>query len=172
MEELEVKTGKFALTYGAILGGIYLIFNGMLFSMDLHYSKDTTIQIVVILLMVGVIVWGIINFRKANQGYLKLSQALKIGAGIALIAGIAVIIYTMVLSNFLDPDFAKNTAEIQREASIASGYMSDEQIQQQYDGTINYFWMSYPFILILYIIFGLVCGLISGLILKKQNPAY
>ena len=50
--------------------------------------------------------------------------------------------------------------------------MTAAQIQQQYDGTINYFWISYPFILIFNIIFGLIIGLVGGLILKKAKPSY
>jgi hypothetical protein len=37
---------------------------------------------------------------------------------------------------------------------------------------IKYFWIGYPFILIINIIIGLVIGLIGGLIFKKQKPAY
>ena len=170
MEEIQAKTGKFALIFGAILGGAFLVFNLMLYFMDMHYSRDTAITVVVMSLMLGIIIWGILSFRKANNGFLKLSQALKIGAGIALIAALMTILYTVFLSNVLDPEFATKTAEIQREVNIADGFMSDEQIEQQYEGTINYFWMSYPFILILYIIFGLIFGLIGGLMLKKQNP--
>jgi len=172
MEENQPKTGKFSLNYGVILGVIGVVFGIMLYSMDAHYSQDQSNTIISILIMVGVIIWGIINFRKANEGFLTLSEALKLGAGIALVAGIITVIYTLFLSNVLDPEFAVKIAETTKAASEAAGQMSEAQIQQQYDGTINYFWISYPFILIFNIIAGLIIGLIGGLILKKAKPDY
>ncbi|MGB5386652.1 MAG: DUF4199 domain-containing protein [Eudoraea sp.] len=172
MEENQPKTGKFSLNYGLILGVILLVFSIMLYSMDAHYSQDPSNTVITILIMVGVIIWGIFNFRKANQGFLTLSEALKLGAGIGLVAAIITVIYTLFLSNVLDPDFAVKIAETTKAASEAGGQLSDAQIQQQYDGTINYFWITYPFILIFYIIAGLIIGLIGGLILKKAKPDY
>jgi hypothetical protein len=122
--------------------------------------------------MIAITLWGIYSFRKANDGYLSLGEALKLGAGIALVAGIIAVIYTAIMANVIDPDFATKVAEIQKAGDEAAGEFSSEQIQQRYDGTINYFWISYPFILIINIVIGLIIGLVGGLILKKQKPAY
>lgn len=172
MEENQPKIGKYSLNFGLILGLISVVFGIMLYTMDAHYSQDPSNTVISIIIMVAVIIWGIISFRKANGGFLALGQALKLGAGIALIAAIIAVIYTMVLSNVMDPEFATKIAEVTKAKAEAEGQMTPEQIQQQYDGTINYFWISYPFILIFNIIAGLVIGLIGGLILKKSEPAY
>lgn len=172
MEENQPKTGKFSLHYGLILGAVSVVFGLMLFSMDAHYSQDPINTAINIVIMVAVIIWGIFNFRKANGGFLTLSEALKLGAGIALVAGIIGILYIILLSKVLDPDFVVKLADMQRSTSQASGEFTDAQIQQQYDGTVNYFWFSYPVILIFNIIAGLIIGLIGGLILKKAKPDY
>ncbi len=172
MEENQPKTGKFSLNYGLILGLVLVVFSVMLYTMDAHTSRDPANQVISIVIMVGIISWGIFNFRKANSGYLSLSQALKLGAGIALISGIIAIIYTAFLSNVLDPEFAVKVAEIQKAADEAAGELTTQQIQQRYNGTIDFFWISYPFILIFNILLGLVIGLLAGLVLKKQKPSY
>ncbi len=172
MEENQPKTGKYSLNYGLILGLIGVAFGIMLYSMDAHTTRDTTTQIISVVIMIAIVFWGIYSYRKANGGYLSLGEALKLGAGIALVAGIISVIYTIFLAKVLDPEFATKIAEMQKAADEAAGQMSTEQIKQRYDGTINYFWMSYPFILIINIIIGLIVGLVSGLILKKQKPAY
>ena len=172
MEENRPKTGKFSLNYGLILGGLSVAFGLMLYLQDAHTSRSTANQIIGIALMIGVIIAAIYNFRKENAGFLKLSQALKIGAGAALISGVVYIIWMLVLSNFLDTDFIVKVAEMQKAAAEEAGVMSTEQIQQQYDGTVNYFWISYPFILIFNILIGLAIGLIGGLIFKKAEPTY
>jgi hypothetical protein len=172
MEDVQPKTGKFSLIYGLILGGIATAFAIMLYTMDAHTSRDTTNTIINIVLAIAVIIWGIIAFKKANGGYLSLKEALKLGAGIALIAGVISIIWIVFLSNVLDTDFVTKVAELNKSAAEQAGVMSQEQINQQYEGTINYFWVSYPFILLGNILTGLVIGLIGGLILKKAKPAY
>ena len=172
MEENQPKTGKYSLNYGLILGLISVVFGIMLYSMDAHYTQDPANTVISIVIMVAVITIGIYNFKKTNGGYLSLSEALKLGAGIALISGIIAVIYTIILANVLDPEFASKVAELQKAGDEAAGVMSDQQIEQRYDGTINYFWITYPFILIVNIIFGLIIGLIDGLIMKKQKPAY
>lgn len=172
MEENQPKTGKFSLNYGLILGLISVAFGIMLYTMDAHTSQDTTTQVIGIVIMIGVSLWGIYNFKKANNGYLSLSEALKLGAGIGLVAGIIYVIYTLVMANVIDPDFVTKVAEIQKASDTSAGTLSAEQMQQRYDGTIDYFWISYPMILIFNIIIGLVIGLVGGLIFKKQRPAY
>lgn len=172
MEENQPKTGKFSLNYGLILGLISVAFSLMLYTMDAHTTRDITTQIIAIAIMIAVILWGIYNFRRANNGYLSLGEALKLGAGIALVSGIIAVIYTALLANVIDPEFATKVAEIQKATDESAGTLSAEQIKQRYDGTINFFWISYPMILIFNIIIGLLIGLVGGLIFKKQRPAY
>ncbi len=172
MEENQPKTGKYSLNFGLILGLISVVFAVMLYTMDAHTSQDPSNTVISIVIMVAVIIWGIISFKKANQGFLSLGQAAKLGAGIALIGGLIGVIYMMLLSNVLDPEFATKIAELQKAKAESEGMMSPEQIQQQYDGTINYFWFSYPVILVFNILAGLVIGFIGGLILKKAKPDY
>lgn len=172
MEDNQPKTGKFSLNYGLILGAIGVIFGIMLYSMDAHTSQDPLNTAISIVIMVAVIIWGIFSYRKANNGFLTLGEALKLGAGIALVSGIITVIYTLLMVNVLDTEFAVKIAEGQKAANEAAGVLTDAQIQQQYDGTINFFWITYPFILIFNIIAGLIIGLIGGLILKKAKPDY
>ncbi len=172
MEEKQPKTGKFSLNYGLILGALSVVFAVMLFTMDAHTSQDTSTTIIGIVMMVAIIFWGIFAFRKANGGFLTIGQALKIGAGIALISGIIYIIYLLVLTNVLDPDFAAKVTEARLAEVEASGQLTAEQLAQQKEMSIKYFWFGYPVILIFNILIGLVIGLIAGLILKKAKPEY
>ena len=170
MEEQQPKIGKFSLNYGLILGGLGVAFGLMLFTMDAHVGGDSTVQqIIGIVLMVAIVFWGILSFRKANAGNLSIGQGVKLGAGIAVVAAVISVIYTYLLANVLDPEFAVKTAEISKAALEARGDVPPEVIQQNYQGTIDYFWIAYPFILIINTIVGLVVGLVGGLIFKKSN---
>ena len=171
MEQNQPKIGKFSLNYGLILGAISVVFGLMLYSMDAHATQDTSNTVIGIVLAVAITIWAIFNFRKANGGLLSLGQAIKLGIGIALIAGVIYIVYLIFLSSVLDTEFITKIAENTKAAAEEAGVMTSAQIEQQYQGTIDYFWVSYPFILIFNIIMGLVIGLIGGLIFKKSELA-
>jgi hypothetical protein len=172
MEESQPKIGKFSLNYGLILGLISVAFAVMLFTIDAHTTQDPINTVINIALMVGITFWGIHSYRKANGGFLKLGEAVKLGAGIALVAGIIGVIYLLLLSNVLDPDFAVKATEARLAEVEASGQLSPEQLEQQKEMSVKFFWIGYPVILIFNIIIGLVIGLIGGLIFKKAKPAY
>ncbi|MEY8020998.1 DUF4199 domain-containing protein [Muriicola sp. SD30] len=168
MEQNQPTIGKFSLNYGLILGGISVVFGLMLYFIDAHANQDSTSQIVGVVLAVAITFWAIFNFRKANGGLLSLGQAIKLGVLIALISGVIYIFYLIFLSNVLDTEFTTKIAENSRAAAQEAGVMTDAQIEQQYQGTINYFWISYPIILVINVVIGFVIGLIGGLIFKKS----
>ena len=173
MEENQPKTGKFAFTYGLIAGGIGIIFGIMLFTMDMQYERGWGVQGTQIAILAAVIVLGIIQYKKANMGFLSISEALKVGAGVALISGILGLLYFFVLSNFLEPDYMDNMYEIGKQQALQNNpKLTEEQIDQGIEMQKSFAWISYPVILIMNIIIGLVVGVIAGLILKKQKPAY
>jgi uncharacterized membrane protein SpoIIM required for sporulation len=121
-------------------------------------------------LLVAVIFWGLLSFKKANDGYLKVGQALKLGAGIALIAGIIAVIYTIFLSNVLDPDFASKVLDARMAEAAQEQDMTPQQIEQGKEMGLKFWWIGYPVILIFNIIMGLIIGLVGGLIFKKNPP--
>ena len=172
MEGTQPKIGKFSLNYGLIMGVVGVIWNVMLYSMDAHTSLDASNTIISLAITVAIATWGIWAFRKANGGYLTLGQAVKLGMGIALVSGIIAVIYTILMAHVIDPNYISDIAEAQKAAAEAEGTFTSEQIEQQYQGTLNYFWFSYPVILIFSVLIGLVIGLIDGLILKKAKPDY
>ncbi len=172
MESNTPKIGKFSLNYGLILGGIGVVFAVMLFMADAHTSQSPVNSVVSIVLSVAVIFWGILSFRKANGGFLAVGQALKLGAGIALIAGIVSVLYTILLSNVLDPDFASKMMDARMAEAAAESNLTPEQLQQQKEMGLKFWWVGYPVILIVNIIIGLVIGLVGGLIFKKAQPDY
>ncbi|MBT8306040.1 MAG: DUF4199 domain-containing protein [Maribacter sp.] len=173
MEENQPKTGKFALNFGVLLGVVSVVFGLMLFSMDMHYDQGWAIRGISLALTLAAILFGISQFKKANDGFLTISQALKLGTGIALIAGIIGLIYFFLLSNVIEPGYMDKMYEIGKETAMADNpELTEEQIDQGIEMQKSFAWLTYPIVLIFNIIIGLVFGLIGGLIMKKQKPAY
>ena len=169
MESNPPKVGKYGLNYGLILGGISVVFGLMLYFQDAHTVQSTMSQVISIVLMVAIVFWGIMSFKKANGGFLKISQALKIAVGIALIAGIIGIIYTIFLGSVLDPEFASKVMDNRLAEAAEQGNLTPDQIAQQKEMGLKFWWVGYPVILIVNIILGLIIGLVGGLIFKKSE---
>ena len=169
METNPATTGKISLKFGLILGAIGVVFGLMLYSMDAHTTQSPGMQILNIVISLSVIVWAIISFKKANGGQLSVGQAVKIGAGTALIGAIISVLYTLLLSNVIDPDFTTKVMENRMAQAVAEGNIEASQVPQSIEMGKKFFWVGYPVILIISIVFGLVVGLIGGLIFKSSD---
>lgn len=168
------KTRKYAIRFGIIAGVISLIFSLMLFFQKMHYEQSTATTIIGIAILFGVIAFGIIQYKKDNEGFLKLSQALKLGTGIAVVAGLIGLIYFALLSNdIIEPGYVEKATELAKNKAFADNpRMTQEQWDQGMEMQEKFKWMAYPIIIIFNAILGFVGGLIFGLIFKKDKPAY
>ena len=167
--ETSPKLGTYNYRFGAIAAGIGIVFSIMLFSMDMTYNQSSVIQTINILIPASLSIMAILTFKKDNVGLLSLKQAIKLGVGVFLVAGIIGLTYFTIFINFIEPDFITNTAALQADAlREAQPTMSEEIIEMQQTNTEKYFYISYPFILIFNVLIGLLVGLITGLFTKKS----
>ena len=161
------------ITYGLLLGGIFVVFQLMLFFLDMHYKNDTTAGIVSLVIMIGIMLYAFLQYRKSNEGFLSLGEALKMGIGIALVSALIGIVYTQILINVLDPD----TMQKQMELSMETLKAENPEIPQEALETARSMQekMSSPLILtaiqiVFALFFGFIISLIGGLIVKKSRP--
>ncbi len=171
MEENQPKTGTYALTYGAILGGVSVVFALMLYSVDMHYQGGMMVGLVSIALMIAAIVIGMIQFRKANNGLMSLGEGMKVGVGIALVGGIIGIMFNLLIANVIDPEMMTKASEFQRSAMEESTSLTSDQIDAQMEAAKKFTTpgMQVAFGLLFSIVLGLIFSLISGLILKRTE---
>ncbi|MAU16369.1 MAG: DUF4199 domain-containing protein [Muricauda sp.] len=173
MEEQQPKTGKFALNYGLLLGAVFIVFGVMLYTQKMHYETSTAIIVISIVLMAAAIFVAVNAFKKANGGYLTISEALKVAVGVALVATILSLAYQYVLTNFIEPDFMDKAMEIAKPKAMAQNpSLTEEQWEQGVEMQKSFAWIQYPVGLIMNSVIGLILGLITGLILKKSKPEY
>ena len=161
------------LKYGGLLGGVSVIFALMLFSLDLHYGQEPAVNYVNYLITIAVLAFGIYTYRKDNEGFLSLGEALKIGLGISLISAVIAILYTGLLMHVLEPTFMEKASEIAKNKMIDENpEMTQEQLNMTLDMMKKFqgFGVVSAFILIFSLFFGLLISLVSGLILKKARP--
>ncbi|TRZ43681.1 DUF4199 domain-containing protein [Robertkochia solimangrovi] len=172
MENLQPSTGKYALKFGIILAVAGIAFSLLLHFNDLQYSQSWANSLVSTLMLIIILVLAIYQFKKDNGGYLSLSQALKVGIGAAMIAGIISVIYLMLYVNVIEPEFMDRTAEITKSTLQQNPDLTPEQIETALKNQKEYFWITYPIVLIFNLFLGFVFSLITGLIMKKEKSDY
>ena len=170
MEENKPKTGKIALTYGLILGAISVVFMLMLYSLDMHYQGGPMVMGVSIVITIAVIVIGMIQFKKANNGFMSFGQGLKVGVGIGLIGGIIGIIFNQVMSGLIDPQMMEKAMEYQRGMLLGTTKMTPEQVDAQMEMAKKFSTpsMQVVFGLVYSVVASFLFSLIHALLLKKS----
>jgi F0F1-type ATP synthase assembly protein I len=172
MEQNGPKTGKYALTYGALLGAVGVVFGVMIYMMDMLYEKSPVQSIIGIVAALVIIFVGVKNFKKDNEGFLTVKEAIKIGSGAGVIAALISIVYLLVLANVIEPDFWDKSYEVGRQTIIDTyPQMSDEQVDQAIETQKSMKWITYPMMIIMNTLLGLIIGLLSGVILKNKREA-
>ncbi|WP_299523659.1 DUF4199 domain-containing protein [uncultured Lutibacter sp.] len=172
MENQKSSSKQIMLNYGLILGFVSILIAVINFAFGNVYEPHWVISVLGALVSVVFIVLGLKKLKESNNGFLSLGQALKTGLGISLISGIIYVIYMMLFTNIIEPEFFTRMAEVQ-EAGMLEKYpnMSDEQLEGAIAMTKK---MSGPaitsaFILIFSLFFGFIVSLIGGLIMKKTQ---
>ena len=161
------------LQYGLIYGGISVAFAIMLFVMKMHTEENSISDLVSALILVGSITAAQIAFRKLNNGYLNLSEAMKIGLGVTVIGLLIGILYFWFQSTILDPNSIDKLMDIEINASIDRfPEMTDEQIAAV-SRSLEWWFSPIPLTAMM-LAFGLIIGsiisLVTGLIVKKSRP--
>ena len=159
--------------YGQIYGGISVAFAIMLFIMDMHYQGGSLQQWTGLIIMVGSITFAQIAYRKLNDGYLNLSEAIKVGLGVTLIGILIAVVYGWFQAIVLDPNQIEKATEFALNQAIDQNpEMTDEMIAMTKEWIE---WGSSPgistaFALGFGLLFGSIVSLITGLFVKKSKP--
>jgi len=174
MEGNQLKIGKYAIRWGVISGVIGMVFSLMLFFQGMHYEQSTATTVIGISILFAVVAFGINQFKKDNNGFLKLGQAIKLGTGIALVSGVVGLIYYFLLTNdIIEAGYMEKAMELAKNKAFADNpSMTQEQWDQGMEMQDKFKFLAYPFILIFNAILGLIAGLIFGLIMKKEESTY
>jgi hypothetical protein len=170
--ENQASATKTMLTYGLYLGIVSIIVSVANYSFGNIYKPHWSINIINYLLMIGFIALGLKAFKDQNGGYLKLAEAIKIGMGIALVAGILSLIYFLIFVKVIEPDFISKLGEVQEQMMYERFPDMDEAILEKQVEMSKKFMtpgVMSAFILGGSLFLGLIFSLIIGLIMKKTE---
>lgn len=174
METQKLSTKKFAINNGLLLGLISVALGVVLYVMNMHLERTWITNVLGIGITVAVIIYGLNQFKKANGGFMSLGQALKLGVGISLIAGIIGVAFNYVLMNYIEPDMINQIMEIQQDTMLERNpNMTQAQMDTASEMTAKFMTpsMMAAFGLLASLFIGLIISLIAGLIMKRNDPS-
>ena len=136
MEENKVDLRQYILNYGLLLGIVSVIFNLMLFFLDMHYQNDPFQQVVSFIILSASIIIPFIAYKKDNEAFINLSECFKMGLGISLLGGLIGFLYFLLVINFLDPEVLEKGFKYQSEIMRMN---NPELSQEMIDGVRKMF---------------------------------
>ncbi len=172
MENQEMSPKQIMLNYGLLLGFASILINVVLYAAGKTYDQHWSVGVISTLITVAVIILGIKKIKDLNGGFLSLSEALKTGLGIALISGIIAVVYMLIFSNFIEPEYFARMLEVQQQKMMETyPNFTDEQLEASAEMAKK---MSGPMItsavvIIVSLFLGFIIALIGGLIMKKSD---
>jgi len=173
MENPQPDSKKIILNYGLMLGLVSVLLGVVMYVTNAYLNPSFIYTLVGFVILIVFITLGINAFKKENGGYLSIKEALKIGVGISLIAGIIGVVWMLLLMFVIEPDYINQMADVQRD-QIDKQYpnMTDAQKQNalEMSSKFNSPWILAAFSLIGNLFFGLIISLVVGLIKKNKNP--
>ncbi|GAA4272143.1 DUF4199 domain-containing protein [Aquimarina gracilis] len=175
METEKASSKKIIINYGLILGLVSVLFGAIIYATGMYKDPHWSIAILSFLITIGVLVYGIKAFKTSNNGFLNLSDALKVGIGIALISGLVSSVWNLTLTTVIEPDYTQQVMQVQKDKYLESSPdLTQEQIDQMF--AIPEKMQSPPIAFALGIIgslfIGFIISLIAGLIMQKKQEIY
>jgi heme/copper-type cytochrome/quinol oxidase subunit 4 len=170
MENQKQSIKSLILLYGIILAVITILISVVKYAMGNHLERNVWESVFGIALMIALTVYPIMLFKKGNNGFLNLSQSIKIGLGVAAVSGIISILYFFVFANFIEPEFAKQVMDAQMTEAIKQNpEISSADLEKGREmGQKFVMPMLYGGIIVVNLFLGFIISLIAGLAMKKE----
>jgi hypothetical protein len=172
MEDKNSNQLKYAMTYGAIIGLILVVYSVLLYLTGMTFNRSMgLIQYVV---LIGGIYLGTKAYRdKALSGYIKYGKALLFGLIISIFVGIITIFFNFIMLRYIDPGLIDKYMAIMEEQFQNSRFIPADQMDEMLERSresMTAIW-SLPVGVFVFSLFGFVFSLITSAFLKKDpNP--
>lgn len=170
MASQKIICNKFVLLYGFLLSIIYILIEVLDHNTEGVSAIEKWGTPLFYLLFFAAIFHAVVQYKNHNGGFLKLSQAIKIGLTIAIISGVIIAIYMMIYRYVIAPESMAHVLEEARKKLMENPDISKEMVDKMMVGVKigAQPWFTAGVWLILSVVFGLFYSLIAGLIMKKD----
>ncbi|RXR22498.1 DUF4199 domain-containing protein [Flavobacterium stagni] len=177
--EQKTTVGKTILNYGALFGIVMVLEFVVGYVMNIDPQTNKTYGLVINLLNFLILPFalgymGSNQYKKSNNGFISIGEAIKITVGMGAIAALIYSIFFWIFT-IVFPDFIPELMEKIRSITIQQNpNLSKEQMEMSLS-IMEKFMKPYvliPTSILMYSFVGLIHGTIVGLIVKKEQATF
>ncbi len=167
--ENQVKSKSFIVNNGLILGVATILLSVTTYAVGMHLEPHWSVEVVSYIIFIGLIIFGIKKFKEANGNFLSFGQAVKIGVGIGVLAGLIASVYQYIFMTYIEPEYMTQLTEIANQKLLEQG-ISEEDIDAANAMTDSFKSPSMVVAMgiIVSAIGGFIVSAIAGAIMKKS----
>lgn len=177
METKNVNFLSITLRNGILLGLASVAFTVLLYITDFLYTDSTLLAVITWLINIAIsvvfIVMAVEQYKKANEGFLSIGEAIKVGVLVAVIAGVIGAIYQVIYATIIDPDYYDKVVEVAMKKMSAMANFNEEQLEEFQDkmyASKPSIASSFSLSIVFSAIGGLIISAIVGAVKKKERP--
>jgi len=161
-----------AYPYGIVLAIYSIIVLVLLYAFNVD-QENWVVGVLNAVVSITIFVLAIKKFKQNNNGFLSIKEALKVGLAVAVISGVIAAIYSYIHYSFVYPEFAEMKYD-EAVLQMSEQNMTESQQSQALEMTKMFIspWFFATMTLVSSLFFGFIISLITGLILKRENPAH
>ncbi|MEN8157430.1 MAG: DUF4199 domain-containing protein [Bacteroidota bacterium] len=172
-EKVKAPFWKPALTYGAIVGFVSILFGVILYIMNL--STKGWASWGSILVSLAVLIYCLVAYRKEYLGgFASYGQIVLMAVMIGVVSSVIATIYTYILYGVIDPDLADKLRLVAEEKMINNPRLPESMHEEMIERLEKNFELKRMLIMgmILGPVLSAIVGLIAGAFIKREeNPA-
>lgn len=173
MENQKASVQKIAMNYGLLLALATIVLSVIVYVMGMHLESPWWQSLLNFVFMITAIIYGLKAYKNEGDGYLTISEALKTGLAISLVAGIIGSIFTYLFVTFIEADFIPQMLEVTQTNLINDNpQMTEAELEMAMGITEKFMtpWFMTAMGLIASLFFGFLISLLGGLMLKQNRP--
>ena len=96
----------YILKNGLILGSLSIVLLVVSYTVGVHFFLNDTWSVIKGLLPYVILIFLVINFKKLVGGFISFKETFTVTLGISVAGGFITTFFSILLFNFIDPDFA------------------------------------------------------------------
>jgi hypothetical protein len=172
MEDHKPSLMKHAMTYGAIIGLVLVVYNILLYITGLTFNKGLG-YIVYVVLFAGIYFASKAYRDKVLGGFITYGRALGLGVLISIFVGIISVFFNFIMMRFIDPGLIDKSMAILEEYYQNSSLIPDDQVDEVLEKVrvaMVSVW-SLPVAVFAFTFFGFIISLLTSIFVKRDpNP--
>ena len=124
--ENKSSTKSIILNNGLYLGIIGAVTGLGVWASGKYFELQWVANLVGFAATLGFIIIGLKKFKETNGGFMTWGEGVKVGMGIVMVSAVISVIYSLLLTNVIDPTLQEQGMMIQEQAWADQGLTSDQ----------------------------------------------